>query len=527
VTELEHIAFNALHQHVPMHARWFSSAHLTEASMPVDEAVRILASADPAKALPELATFCWRRPASLEKPLSDLIVTLASRLPAGAWPRVEMDIRHRLMPFAHQRELPFADPGLIVLATCHPSGWVREEAVHLVEVLPEEIATSLLLVRINDWARPVRHRAELLLSPMLAKLDPDQKMALVPLVDRLRYCGRHGNSKSVKAWRLSLITPFDENEWLKSWLQSDGQDRRIYLELLKQTGIVPGPSVRRALMRSNDRMALLWYLKEILPRLEGDDRVEATQMISRSRAVPVRREWLGRLVEIDREKAVPVLVETLTDRSRSLRHFARFHLARLTPLLDFAAHYRSALDSPSLEAIALRGLTEVSPIEGLREAVLRLWAPDSSVQKAAVEALATDQLGDHLEQLLKISAQAAPGPSKAARRLLVKAAPELGAHLLAKPEAVAASPADLQLQFIRLAPFFSKWQGLEFLLSQMLEEELREEKLKALRIWQGREGRAYISLKQEPKRRFLNLLDELDLPDRLAEVLRFTIQRAE
>ena len=494
--------------------------------MPVDEAIRILASADPTTALPELATFCWRRPVGLEKPLSDLVVTLARRMPAGAWPRVEMDIRHRLMPFAHQRELPFADPGRIVLATCHPSGWVREEAVHLVEVLPEEIATSLLLVRINDWARPVRHRAELLLSPMLAKLDPDQKMALVPLVDRLRYCGRYGNSKAVKAWRLSLITPFDENEWLKSWLQSDGQDRRIYLELLKQTGIVPGPSVRRALMRSNDRMALLWYLKEILPRLEGDDRSEATRMISRSRAVPVRREWLGHLVEIDPEKAVTLLMEALTDHSRSLRHFARFHLARMASI-DFAAHYRSALASPGLEAVALRGLTEVSPTEGYHEAVLRLSSLDPKVCKAAVESLPSERLGEHLDRLLEIASDGMPGPSKSARRRLSEVAPELGAHLLAEPEAFAAFPADLQLQFIRLAPFFSKWQGLEFLLSQMLDKELREEKLTALRIWQGREGRAYISLKQEPKRRFLNLLDELDLPERLAEVLRFTLQRAE
>ena len=118
-------------------------------------------------------------------------------------------------------------------------------------------------------------------------------------------------------------------------------------------------------------------------------------------------------MEIDRAKALPLLMETLTDRSRSLRHFARFHLARLTPLLDLAAHYRSALENPSLEAVALRGLTEVSPTEGLREAILRLWAADPFVQKAAVESLAMADLGEHLDQLLKISAQAPPGPATA------------------------------------------------------------------------------------------------------------------
>jgi hypothetical protein len=527
VTELEHIAFVALHQHVPMHARWFSSAHLDEASMPVDEAVRILASAYPEEVIPEIASFCWRRPASMEMPLSGLMLVLASRLPAGAWPRVDEEVRRRLMSFAGQTDLPFADPGLIVLAACHPSGWIREKAVRLVRILPEEIAVRLLLVRINDWARPVRNRAELLLSPILAKLSPDQKMALVPLVDRLRHCGRHGNSKTVEAWRISLITPFDEKEWLGSWLRSEGRDRRVYLELLKQTGTIPGPAVRQALLKSNDRMALLWYLKEILPRLEDNDRHEATQMISRSRAVPVRREWLGQLVEIDRAKAVPLLMETLTDRSRSLRHFARFHLARLTPLLDLAAHYRSALHSPGLEAVALRGLTEVAPADGYQEAVQRLSSPASMVRKAAVESLPPDRLGEHLDRLLEIASESEPGPSKSARRRLVEIAPELGDHLLTNPQAISASPDDLQLQFIRLAPFFRKWQGLEYLLLRLLHHGARHKKLVALRVWQSRERLSFIPLKEEGRLRLLKLLDKLDLPERVGGELRFILERGE
>jgi len=494
--------------------------------MPMETAVGILASANPAEAIPELASLCWRSPANLRTPLSGLIVTLAGRLPPSVWPRVDEEIRHRLTAFSHQTVLPFADAGLIVLGACHPSGWIRDKAVRLVGILPGETAVRLLLVRINDWAGPVRYRAELLLSPILAKLGPDQKMALVPLVDRLRYCGRHGNSETVKALRTSLVTPFDEDEWLKSWLRSDGQIRRIYLEVLKQTGTTPGPAVRRALMKSNDRMALLWYLREILPRLHGSDRHEATRMISRSRAVPVRREWLGRLVEFEPAGAVPLLMEALTDRSRSLRHFARFHLSRLAPI-DFTAHYRSALDSTRIEAEALRGLTEVSPAEGCQEAVRRLSSPDSKVRKAAVESLPTDRLGEHLERLLEIAAGSESGPSKSARRRLVEIAPELGAHLVGNPQVMATSPDGLRLQFIRLAPFFRKWQGLEYLLLQLLHDEAREEKLEALRVWRVREGRSFIPLKDAARRRLLNLLEELDLDERLGEALRFTLERAE
>ena len=495
--------------------------------MAVEQAVSTLASADSAEIIPELAPLYWQSPANLKKPLANLILTLANRLPASNWPRIDEEIRRRLMPFGRERELPYSpDPALTIVALCHPSGWIREKAVNFIEALPEPVAVSLLLVRINDWARPVRQRSEPKLSSLLATLGSSEKMALVPLVDRLSYCGRLENSNALEAWRISLITPFDENEWLKSWHRSEGRDRRVYLELLKQTGRIPGNAVREALLKSNDRMALLWYLKEVLPKLEGTDRKEATGAITRSRAVPVRRVWLSHLVESHPNEVVPVLMETLTDRSRSLRHFARFHLSRLAPV-DFAAHYRSALDSPWIEEVALRGLAEVSAVEGHREAVCRLSSPDSRVQKAAVESLAADQLGDYLSRLLEISAQAEPAPSKSARKRLVEIAPELGAYLLSNPEVTAKSPADLQLHFIRLAPFFSKWQGLEYLLRQMIEEDLREDKVEALRVWRMREGRAFLSLKDEPKRRLLNLLDELDLDKHLSEVLRFTLQRAE
>jgi len=85
----------------------------------------------------------------------------------------------------------------------------------------------------------------------------------------------------------------------------------------------------------------------------------------------------------------------------------------------------------------------------------------------------------------------------------------------------------LKLQFIRLAPFFRKWQGLEYLLLQLLQDEARHEKLVALRVWQSREGRSFIPLKDEPRCRLLKLLDELDVDERLAGEIRFTLQRAE
>jgi hypothetical protein len=273
-------------------------------------------------------------------------------------------------------------------------------------------------------------------------------------------------------------------------------------------------------------MALLWYLSGILPKLEGIERDEAASAISRSKAVPVRRAWLGHLIASRPEDAIPVLAEALTDRSRSLRHFARYYLERLAPR-DFADHYRNALGNPGLEAVALRGLTEVAPSEGHQESVHRLSSSEPAVRKAAVESLDPDLLDDHLARLLELSCESVPGASTAARRRLVEVAPALGDYLLANRQLAADLPSHLQIQVTRLSPFFSKWQGLEFLLMSAMTTETRDEALEVVNVWRRREGRSFVSLKEAHKKRLFGLLIEADLPGDLSAGLQFTLRKAE
>lgn len=84
-----------------------------------------------------------------------------------------------------QSEVLRNQPTLVYLLACHPSGQVREAAVQLLGGLRTPLATGLLLVRLNDWAAPVRHRARQALSDPLSA--PDSRLLLhhFALVSRL------------------------------------------------------------------------------------------------------------------------------------------------------------------------------------------------------------------------------------------------------------------------------------------------------------------------------------------------------
>lgn len=510
---------------VPRWKFWRKSANLEPA---IQQACACLEDASPDEVFARLCVRYWHAEGELRTSLGPLVLHLAGRLAPHFWPKVDESIRNEWdrattwSPAASMR----GDAAGIIVAICHPSGQVRERGLRMTGSLPAVIETGLLLVRANDWAKQVRTLAADRMEPALARLAPGDKILMAPLVARLRKCGRLGNPAGIETWFDRLAESLDEAAWLRAWSLSRGDERRSYLDLFKRTDRLPGPDVRGALVGSNDRSALMWYVKDVLPRLNETERSEATVAIARSRAVPVRKHWLLHRIECDPTAALVDLVDVLTDRSRSLRHFARFHLARLSPM-DFEAHYHAALANAGFEPWALRGLTEVSPSAGHREALARLSSGSSSVKKAAIECLDSGALGTFLDDLLNEFATGHPGPAKAARKRLGEVIQPLGCHLTGNPSIFSNLPPEIRSYLVRVSPGFSKWQALDFLLNQAGDPALSAAREEALRIWLRREGRSFIKLQAARKRNLLAILPQCRLPGTLEERIRFLLERAE
>jgi len=484
----------------------------------VEAAVEVLAHGDPEQVLPLAAELLDRDVDGACFRLNSLVLALAESLPIGAWPRMDEAIRNALFSGRVKPVLRY-HAAEDLLALCDPSGHTRADAIQKRGTLPALLRASLLFVRLNDWAPQVRDLAERNLPLTIRELGASDRMKLVPLLERLRNCGRHTfrGIQAMEAWRAGLVGSLDEEAWLSCWHTATGRERGLYLRILKGERSVPGPRVRRALLESSDRMALLWFIRSILPSLPPTERDVATAWFETSKSVPVRREWLTHLIEVDPGAAVPQLAGLLLNPSRSLRQFARFYLERFAPM-DFAAHYRAAFENPARAVVALQGLCETSSTEGHALALRCLDAADLALKKTALLCLPEESLFGLVDRLLVDADEPWPGIAKAARKRLGDVGQALGAHLVSEPSQWTGFSDNLRGFLLVLCPSFSKWDGLELLLKHggLLDVHL----LSALvSKWLYRENRAFIRLSPGRRQTLLELSGASWLPE--AQRVRF------
>lgn len=272
-------------------------------------------------------------------------------------------------------------------------------------------------------------------------------------------------------------------------------------------------------------MALIFYLKRIFPHLPEEEQKTAAYYAERSRVVPVRRAWLDHVIDQHPEATQPLLIKELVSVSKSLRDLARFHLSRLFPM-DFREHYQQMLDSGIHEDGALFGLVEVSPETAHEEALKRLESPIPKVQKAAILSLSATWVEANLPWFLSQKGCSSPAVWFATRKRLSTIPRALGDFILWESDQLDL-PLAISLFLVQQAPYFKKWDGLEYLLIMVDHPLLNDDAKSILRIWRRGESKTYSRLPDARKRRLIHLLEITSLPDQTKEDLRFLLERAE
>jgi hypothetical protein len=269
----------------------------------LNDACAVLADADPLEVIPLIAPMVLHGKPHLQQHVSPLFIALAARVHPADWTSLDESIR-RYSYYVHPIVLENGvarSPSLaarILVALSHGDGRTRDRAISLSDALPPMLAACLVLVRVNDWVVAVREHAILTLPLILARLESPEKVALAPLLARVRDAGRHRQPHLFGTWLIHLASHLDENAWITGWQQTGGKQRAIYLEILRAAGAGASPIIRDVLLHSNDRKAIFFYLKEVMPKLEASQAVEAMTVIAKSRAVPLRRQYLQNRVTI-------------------------------------------------------------------------------------------------------------------------------------------------------------------------------------------------------------------------------------
>jgi HEAT repeat protein len=280
------------------------------------------------------------------------------------------DIFHRLTEYGFQ-EFNKVVPGQVTLLarddrcrisvlgllSFHRNGYVRHEAVRLLADEHSGKELRYLIIRQNDWVKPVAAEAWGAVQERLVPSYLPEFVRALPLVVRLLQYTRYDHLATVQAV-VALLCRDDQSALLTRVVRSSHRpSRRLVLRFALQRA---GDHWRRVLdsgLKSDDAVLRLWCCRSVPSVYAGEELKQILLALRRDSSMPVRRQALRIDSEQFPESARSVWGGALLDPNVAIRDLARFELKRLGTF-DAATFYRRELARSPHSVPALRGLGE-------------------------------------------------------------------------------------------------------------------------------------------------------------------------
>ncbi len=448
------------------------------------------------------------------------VQNLLQRLPLASLPIFDERCRRRgwyvealdHRPFKLVRRLGDSSLPSLCVASCHPSGWIREAAVRSLARHPRS-AFPWLLLRADDWVQPVRMRA---LQAVLAALDaggPQLALQYLPLVLQLRKRARFSQAPISQRVETLLRLPEARQGLLEAVGNEDSVTRSTAARILVETAGAEIESLLPVLATSRSPLVRLTFARGCRRRLDKDTVAIAFPLLSHDPFPPVRVEMLQALAESAGDSAREALQRSLLDPSAWVRGTARLFLQRLTPEpIDLADLYRRNLTQPLATGLvaAILGLGETGTDQDAGRLEPFLGHQSLRVRRAAIRSLARLSPERHAQQFRLLVLDPSPGVSREASSAIRRRPGSLDAADLWRL-IESAQHAHGRRNLLRLVAVLPKWDQLECLLRAALskDQEEREFADAGLRRWTHDYNRSFVEAPREQLERIRVLLASL------------------
>jgi HEAT repeat protein len=378
------------------------------------------------------------------------------------------------------------------LLSMHSNGYVREAAVRKLAGKTDGAELPFLLVRINDWAKPVRERARVAVSARMRESYAVQVLRCMPLILRVRH-GERDDHRWLMEAVAKLLSQTECADVLHAGIQS--KDRTLRVACMRLAVDANSSVASKALetaLSDSDSMVRFWASRHMLSTLSAEKIPALCRRLIEDPFMPVRREALSALVKPGDDSARLALESALLDRHASIREFARFHLRGK---VDVVAIYREAVSSATGRklATAIRGLGESGT--GVDAVVIApfLRSPVVMLRKAAIVAVGRlapkEMLGDLLDALADSSPRVAREAMGILREHAGHVADEALSFLKEHPES------SVRRHALALVCLLGKWMQLPAILAACRDAspEVSLAAAHAIRTWLSNCNRSYVS----------------------------------
>jgi HEAT repeat protein len=395
----------------------------------------------------------------------------------------------------------------IGLASFHLSGYVRAEALRILAEAHDGTELPFLLLRLNDWVKPVREFARFFLDQRLVAAYAPFFVLNITLVDRLRFVQREQHLGAIDAIQQLLKS---EATAVTSGLSSpDRAVKRICYEMyLGSTGSDCETLIVRAL--AEDDPAVRVQAAKAIASVQNKDRVESLMAAAMKDPFPAVRRWALRS-SVDRfpNQAGPWLKKALLDSDGSVRGYGQFHIARILPM-DLHEFYVRAVKNPeATRATAISGLGEVgTPADA--EIVLPFVSNEvPKVRKAVIRALSNLDADHFADLFLKSLSDPSPGVSREAMKALSNCLYMTTGESLWNI-VVSSSSIKVQRHALFLISRLSKWESISYLVEAVASnnEEMQSLAETYLRRWYHNFNSSFTSPTAEQVERLTSALQK-------------------
>jgi hypothetical protein len=385
-------------------------------------------------------------------------------------------------------------PTLLQLAMCHPSGYVREEAIRRSAACSDGSEIGFLLLRANDWVPPVRELAQSALRARLTVEHVPDLVAALPVLDAMARWGRLGSTQLVdqidallrdaRSWA-SLIAASSSNDRLTRrvayrWLLEGGPYRSAAGAPRSRAGVLS------AALRDRDPAIRAWVGRWLI---SADDLFDAfAGELLRSRVGAVRHGAAQRLLAIG---ARLPWADLLLDPHGGIRALAQHAAVEAGSDPDDEYRARMRFSEGARLGTALIGLGETGGTRDVETIRPYLAHRQPVVRKAALQALAMFKVDDTVDLAFAALSDVSPAVTRVARDVLLDRPASVPAARVWSTFAEAKSLAGKRAALAVLANV-GYWESLPHLLRALADDEVQDLAPRYIGAWLARRNRVFV-----------------------------------
>ena len=440
-------------------------------------------------ACPQLLCFAWHADGDIARAAGRAIGALLADVTAldlaylDLFMRAASPYRAESLHALNVQQMAMAHDGCepaVGLASFHRDGYVREAATRALAASNSGVEIPFLLIRANDWIKPVRDiAAQALMARTDAKYAP-LLMRSLPLVGRLRALGRaehHGLAQALE----NTVASAAAGSALRAGI--DSTDHATRRECAKLAVAFRKVSICLYALTSTDNMVRIHCARFLLATLPVDEACSLASDLAFDTCAAVRREALLCVVEQCPHDREAQLRKALLDSNPSVRGLAAYNV-RTT--LDVATIYRTHMTGVSDRQVAasIVGLGEYGSADDVPLLRSILGTTSLCIRRSVLHAIAILDAQGNADLFSTALVSASPGVSRKACEILLKA-PSLADDSALETAMLTSGHGHVRKNAFKVLARSRKWPSLRFILLAVRadDEALNDLPSNALRRW--------------------------------------------